>query len=345
MPSWNIHLEAGERLADQLKFSGKKRKMFLLGCLLPDINNGYINRVKVEKSHAETHFARDHKSSLNFYAEYQKPGAVYSMDPETGTMEAVSDMPYAGMTADLIQVSGKWLCYTRDQGNELIIHDLSSDEEKTVFTYQFGDLLRSIDSICIYGNTLYALVQDTSNDRNCVLCSYELGSGDERMTQLSKTQYLSATTTTVWMEEGILLIDFEKGCQYYYAKFSDIDGDKNWNYRKNEDNKIGTDMYADDAIQGIGMWINSAYNSNFVIGNDLLNIGGGQVDYYKDFDFTDRKILVENDKRCDGSKGCHGIYDGSLYLFLDKNASSGAEIVKILEGGNVEHIPVDIPES
>lgn len=72
MPSWNIHLEAGERLADTLKFSGQKRKKFLLGCLLPDLNNGYINRVKVEKSHEETHFHRDKKSSLNFYAEYKK---------------------------------------------------------------------------------------------------------------------------------------------------------------------------------------------------------------------------------------------------------------------------------
>ena len=72
MPSWNIHLEAGERLADKLRFGGRKRKIFLLGCLLPDINNGYINRVEVEKSHHETHFAYDNKSSLNFYAKYKK---------------------------------------------------------------------------------------------------------------------------------------------------------------------------------------------------------------------------------------------------------------------------------
>lgn len=69
MPSWNIHLEAGTRLADQLKLSGSKRKAFLLGCLLPDINNGYINKVKVKKQHDETHYAHDQKSSLNFYAE------------------------------------------------------------------------------------------------------------------------------------------------------------------------------------------------------------------------------------------------------------------------------------
>ena len=69
MPSWNIHLEAGNRLADSMKLSGLKRKEFLLGCLLPDINNGYINHVKTKKHHEETHYAFDEKSSLNFYAE------------------------------------------------------------------------------------------------------------------------------------------------------------------------------------------------------------------------------------------------------------------------------------
>ena len=72
MPSWNIHLEVGERLADKLKFAGKKRKEFLLGCLLPDINNGYINHVEIEKPHELTHFAYDEKSSLNFYAKYKR---------------------------------------------------------------------------------------------------------------------------------------------------------------------------------------------------------------------------------------------------------------------------------
>lgn len=71
MPSWNIHLEAGNRVADKLKLSGKKRKAFLFGCLLPDINNGYINRVEVEKPHESTHYAYDQKSSLNFYANYK----------------------------------------------------------------------------------------------------------------------------------------------------------------------------------------------------------------------------------------------------------------------------------
>ena len=69
MPSWNIHLEAGNRLADKLKFKGKARQEFLLGCLLPDINNGYINKVSTKKEHGETHYAYNQRSSLNFYAE------------------------------------------------------------------------------------------------------------------------------------------------------------------------------------------------------------------------------------------------------------------------------------
>lgn len=71
MPSWNIHLEAGERLANKLKLSPVSRKEFLLGCLLPDINNGYINNPHITKEHEETHYAFDDKSSLNFYAENQ----------------------------------------------------------------------------------------------------------------------------------------------------------------------------------------------------------------------------------------------------------------------------------
>lgn len=72
MPSWNIHLEASERLADKLKFADEERREFLLGSLLPDINNGYINNPKIVKEHSVTHYAHDKKSSLNFYAENKR---------------------------------------------------------------------------------------------------------------------------------------------------------------------------------------------------------------------------------------------------------------------------------
>ena len=72
MPSWNIHLEAGKHLASKLKLRADKKREFLLGCLLPDINNGYINYPHIVKSHDETHYAHDQKSSLNFYAENKR---------------------------------------------------------------------------------------------------------------------------------------------------------------------------------------------------------------------------------------------------------------------------------
>ena len=102
---------------------------------------------------------------------YQEPGAVYSMDPKTCAMTMVTEMPFAGQDANRIQVSGNWLCYTRDKGNELIVRDLAAGTEKVIFAYAFGDLLRSVESCCIYGNTLYALIRDTSKDFNCVLCA------------------------------------------------------------------------------------------------------------------------------------------------------------------------------
>lgn len=79
MPSWNIHLEAGERVAKKLKFTKLAKKEFLLGCILPDINNGYINKVKRRKHHEETHYAYDQKSSLNFYAENREK--ILEKDP------------------------------------------------------------------------------------------------------------------------------------------------------------------------------------------------------------------------------------------------------------------------
>ena len=61
-----MHIAAGEKLNENLKFTGHARDEFLLGCLLPDVNNGYINQVKVRKHHAETHWRFDDKMSWNF---------------------------------------------------------------------------------------------------------------------------------------------------------------------------------------------------------------------------------------------------------------------------------------
>jgi len=67
MPGWGIHLEVGERLSKKLKFAGEDKELFLLGCILPDINNGYVNKVRVQMGHGETHWAFNQKSSLNFF--------------------------------------------------------------------------------------------------------------------------------------------------------------------------------------------------------------------------------------------------------------------------------------
>lgn len=64
-----MHLEAGERIAKKLRLNKLAKQEFLCGCLLPDVNNGYINNPKITKPHHETHYAHDQKSSLNFYAE------------------------------------------------------------------------------------------------------------------------------------------------------------------------------------------------------------------------------------------------------------------------------------
>jgi hypothetical protein len=72
MPSWNVHLEAGNRIADKLKFSTKEREEFVFGCLLPDINNGYVNHPHTYKSHEETHYANFENPVQAFYDEYKE---------------------------------------------------------------------------------------------------------------------------------------------------------------------------------------------------------------------------------------------------------------------------------
>ncbi len=69
MPGWSTHLEAGNRLADKLNIKGKKRQEFLFWCILPDVNNGYINHSHVVKTHEETHYVHEGDGPTNFYNE------------------------------------------------------------------------------------------------------------------------------------------------------------------------------------------------------------------------------------------------------------------------------------
>jgi len=269
-------------------------------------------------------------------------GGLYSMDPKTGTMTEVISSPSSDYRITSILVSGNWMCYAGERGTALIVRNLTTGEEKTIsHSTPIGGNLSDI-SMCIYGNTLYALINTDAREYKCSLCSYELGSDAEAMTELCKGLTLGAVTTPIWMEEGLLLLDFTSGSQYYYAKFADIE-DGSWNYRKDDANKFGTDMYASDAIQGVSYWINSPTNANYAVGNDLVNIGASVVEYHAGFDFTDRQLFVDGDYRSEGPSGCHGLHDGNLYIFLTKKDSAETEILKISEGGNVEHIPVVLP--
>ena len=42
MPNWKIHFEIGKRVNEELKFDGEDLNLFLLGNILPDLNNKYI---------------------------------------------------------------------------------------------------------------------------------------------------------------------------------------------------------------------------------------------------------------------------------------------------------------
>lgn len=60
MPNWKIHLEIGNKLNESIHYSKKDLELFLLGNILPDINNGYmIEDVSKKISHGHTHFQRE----------------------------------------------------------------------------------------------------------------------------------------------------------------------------------------------------------------------------------------------------------------------------------------------
>lgn len=72
-PSWKTHLEIGERLNNYLKFKKEDLSIFLLGTLLPDINNGYVvSDISKIIPHNITHlgdFVEEYY--LDFYQKYE----------------------------------------------------------------------------------------------------------------------------------------------------------------------------------------------------------------------------------------------------------------------------------
>lgn len=73
MPNWKIHLEVAKKVNKELKYDGKNLELFLLGNILPDINNGHVVMgISKKLSHTQTHFRNDiDKTYINFFNEYE----------------------------------------------------------------------------------------------------------------------------------------------------------------------------------------------------------------------------------------------------------------------------------
>ena len=265
------------------------------------------------------------------------------MESETGALSTELEFSEQEKIVSSILVSGNWMCYAGEAGTVLVIRDLATGQEKTVMhSASFGN--QSDISMCLYGNTLYALINTSQEEGKyvCTLCTYELGSNAETMTELCKDLTPGAIRATVWMKDGILLLDKSEGSQFYYARFADID-DGTWNYRRDK-NKIGPDI--SEMFIGFQMGGNSC--ARYVLGNDLLLITSDDVIYIKNFDPAETQHLdVMEDHSfvpASGIERCHGMHDGCVYIYTQDEISEDYEIVKISEGGNVEHISTGRPK-
>jgi len=69
MPNWKAHLEIAKRLNEKYKMSILDYQMFMLGSILPDINQGYlVTNVSKIIGHNKTHYGyTDRISYLMFY--------------------------------------------------------------------------------------------------------------------------------------------------------------------------------------------------------------------------------------------------------------------------------------
>lgn len=73
MPNWKIHIEIAKRLQPELQYSSNDYELFLLGSILPDINNGYsISDISKQISHKYTHYRHEEKEMhLSFLNQYK----------------------------------------------------------------------------------------------------------------------------------------------------------------------------------------------------------------------------------------------------------------------------------
>ena len=74
MPNWKTHLEIAKKLNEQFKYKQKEYEMFLVGNILPDINNGYIvENISTRLGHDITHLGNyKNFSHTNFLDKYRK---------------------------------------------------------------------------------------------------------------------------------------------------------------------------------------------------------------------------------------------------------------------------------
>lgn len=71
MPNWKVHLEVGKRLNKYFNYNGEDLNLFLLGSVLPDINNRYIvTDIAEQIDHTITHFGT--YKELNYISFYKK---------------------------------------------------------------------------------------------------------------------------------------------------------------------------------------------------------------------------------------------------------------------------------
>ncbi len=74
MPNWKTHIEFGKRVNQKLNYTAEKLELFLIGNLLPDINNGYmIPDISKKIDHETTHYViNGNYSYINFYNKHKE---------------------------------------------------------------------------------------------------------------------------------------------------------------------------------------------------------------------------------------------------------------------------------
>ena len=264
----------------------------------------------------------------------EDPTGLYSVDLATGSITSEVETSGKEDRITSVLISGNWMFYVAKNGMELVSRNLSTGEEKTICNWTKDENVTEDISMCIYGDTLYVLFYSSPSDYRYSLCSYDLGSNADSLTEIATFTNNDSPRAWIWMDDGLLI---PASSQLYYAKWSDVKDGK-WDYRKDE-NKVGTEF--DDSISEK---LSDNFNrSRYVLGNDLLVIDYSKIYYYKDFDFSSEQILLELDGGSFGiNSNPHGIHDGAVYIY--NYAYPEYEIIKITEGGAVERIPVTLPE-